>query len=678
MVNLTIDNRAVSARENETILQAARNAGLYIPTLCFLSKVSAAGSCRLCVVEIEGVCGAVASCQTLVKEGLKVTTNSAALFETRRQIMQMMCVNHPLQCGVCDKSGDCELQDKALEFGLREQVFSAKEQPRIMEDWNALTYDPALCVLCERCVRTCNEIVGDAALSIETGGYKSKIAFDSLACSNCGECAAVCPVGAIVTKDFKYRANAWELTKTPSVCLYCSSGCDVVVETKRGEIKRVSADVENGFLCALGRFGFKQSRGATAFDKNAKTIRVNGDETNEEIFLLDEMGYKLVNNAIADFQTFLSAYAKASGETLYNASVADIAVSDTILLFAPAIGGECASIKSAIIRAATIGGAEVVAFAPFENETIAKAATRFIRYETLAEEGAFALLLKTLIKNPEGELKRWIEDLDVGALSAASGVGEEELESIAIGKKTLIALGGEIYSCPKAENIAAMIGLLRAKGFDILMIPPTPNALGIALTADIHSGEGDESDFPAAPNEAKEGTVVTIDRVIKPLNAAIACDGVSAGKLAKERGSQIKWTIDACARLPFNDVAFDDLTPYAIDNPKTEISVFAPSPIAPIEEFSGSMARYDAVYNPFKQEGEMIGSKQFALANGLKNGDNVKIKTKLGVIARKFIVSPKMKGVIAKLEVFDLPKIQTRIKYPYEAVNPRKDELNGG
>ncbi|MDR2639719.1 MAG: (2Fe-2S)-binding protein [Helicobacteraceae bacterium] len=675
MVNITINGRHVGADENETILQAARRVGEYIPTLCFLSKVSAAGACRLCIVEIEGVEGFALACQTPVKEGAVITTNSKALFETRREIMLMICVNHPLQCGVCDKSGDCELQNKALEFGLSEQIFSAKEQPRTIEDWRVLTYDPALCIMCERCVRICNEALGESALSVSAGGYSSQIVFDGDRCVDCGECASVCPVGAIVSKDFKYGANAWELDKTPSTCLYCVGGCDNIIETKRGEIKRVSCDAENGFLCALGRFGFKKSLVQPPFDKNAKSVRINGDETNEEIYLLNELGYRVVSAEIAAFQAFLKSYASASGETLYNAAISDLQSADTVLLFAPLVGEESPVIKRALVKAALEKGADIYAFAPIEEESL-KPFASFIRYETGTEEGVFALLLKRLVKDSSGDLAIWLNDLDDGSLSAECGVGEEELGALKIGKKTVVALGGEIYFCDRAENIAVMLGALRSRGFDILLIPPTPNALGIALTSDTHGGEA-ETCFPAAPNEAKEGTIVTIDRVIKPLNAARAFEGETIAQIAKERGKPIKWTIDATAALPFNDIAFDDLKPYEIDNPKTEISVFAPKAIAPFNEFNGAVARYCAVYKPFKREGELIGSRQFATAVRLKNGDNVKIETKLGDISRRFVVSPRMKGVVAKLEVFDLPKIQAGVKYRYEVVNPRKDELNG-
>jgi len=161
MITLTIDGQRIEAKKGDTILQAARRAGLYIPTMCYLSKVKPIASCRLCVVEVEGADGFILSCQAPAIEGMEVRTNSAELFSHRQNIMKLYDVNHPLECGVCDKSGACDLQNKTLEFGVNTQEFSAKDHKRDLKKWDFIGYDESLCILCEKCVHVCNEVIGD-------------------------------------------------------------------------------------------------------------------------------------------------------------------------------------------------------------------------------------------------------------------------------------------------------------------------------------------------------------------------------------------------------------------------------------------------------------------------------------------------------------------------------------
>ena len=271
-VNFTIDGQNVEGQKGETILQVARKNDIYIPTMCYISKTTPCASCRMCSVEAEGLDGVVLSCNTPPTEGIAITTNSASLENERVNIMKLYDVNHPLECGVCDKSGECDLQNKTLEFDVGQQNFSAKDLSRKVENWGMINYDPSLCILCEKCVHVCNESIGDDAIDIKFGGYSSTIIpknSEKLDCTYCGECIAVCPVGALISSDFQYTANAWELNKVPATCAHCSGGCSLEYEvkdagiTKDASIYRVKNNFEFTNLCGAGRFGFD-------FDKKAE------------------------------------------------------------------------------------------------------------------------------------------------------------------------------------------------------------------------------------------------------------------------------------------------------------------------------------------------------------------------------------------------------------------------
>jgi predicted molibdopterin-dependent oxidoreductase YjgC len=264
MVTLFIDGTPVSAQSDTTILEAALSADIYIPNLCYHQKLRPIGSCRLCVVEIDGVPDPVAACTTPVQDGLKVTTRSAYLEHLRREAIQYILVNHPLDCPVCDKAGECRLQDLCHEFAITGQPLHI-EGAAFRTDYSSplIEKHDSRCVMCGRCVSICTEVQGVHALEFVKTGYDARIGTVdgmTLDCEFCGQCVAVCPVGALISKLFKYRARVWDIKKVASVCPYCGTGCSIELNVKSDQVLRVTSDDESTFnrgnLCIRGSFGY--------------------------------------------------------------------------------------------------------------------------------------------------------------------------------------------------------------------------------------------------------------------------------------------------------------------------------------------------------------------------------------------------------------------------------------
>lgn len=282
MIKITIDDIELDALEGDYILNIARENGIFIPALCYLSGCQPTLACKLCMVEIEGK--RHYACNTKAKDGMKIATNSPQIAAERYAIMQSYAVNHPLECGVCDKSGECELQDFVAHFGVDSQDFFVPDSPKNFAFWSQVKYDPSLCILCERCVTTCKDNLGFAnlkaqkceapsiehakeampkdAFSVWNRRQKATIAFvGESECADCAECVSVCPVGALGVKSFQYRANAWELRQTSSTCALCAAGCKIIYESKRDKdgcerIYRVTNDANFNPICGAGRFAF--------------------------------------------------------------------------------------------------------------------------------------------------------------------------------------------------------------------------------------------------------------------------------------------------------------------------------------------------------------------------------------------------------------------------------------
>jgi formate dehydrogenase alpha subunit len=260
LINLKIDGKQVQIAAGATILEAAEKLGIKIPTLCYLQKVSPTGACRVCVVEVAGTDKTVTACNTRVVEGLDITTQSEKLSAIRRQVVELLLVNHPLDCPVCDAGGECDLQDICYSQDVTSQPFTAEDvNAPTIDHWPLIQQVPNRCILCEKCVKVCHEVIGATALLINNKGDKAFIDKDLARCEFCGNCVQVCPTGTMISKPFKFKARPWELRKTESVCTLCSAQCQVRYESKHGKVLRVtSADgvtVNDGNLCVGGFFG---------------------------------------------------------------------------------------------------------------------------------------------------------------------------------------------------------------------------------------------------------------------------------------------------------------------------------------------------------------------------------------------------------------------------------------
>jgi predicted molibdopterin-dependent oxidoreductase YjgC len=259
MVNLTIDGRAIQAEPGKTILEVAKENGIFIPYLCYHPALKPIGSCRICVVEVKpGPPRPLPACATYVAEGQEVITNSERVLAIRQELMKLVLINHALECPICDKGGECELQELTHALGVGTVDYDAiKLPPNIDYASRLIERHPDRCVTCGRCTRICRDHVGAMAINFMNRGYFTELGSGlvPLDCEFCGSCVDICPVGALINKGFKYSSRSWEMEKTETVCSFCGGGCTYTVQTKDGKIMRV-VNEDSVLLCGRGRFGF--------------------------------------------------------------------------------------------------------------------------------------------------------------------------------------------------------------------------------------------------------------------------------------------------------------------------------------------------------------------------------------------------------------------------------------
>ena len=634
MVSITIDGTEYKAKEGEYILNAARANDIFIPAICYLTRCSPTLACRICLVEADGK--QVYSCNAKVKEGMEITVSTPNILAERRAMMEVYDVNHPLQCGVCDQSGECELQNYTLELGVDSQSYTIQDTKRESTDWSSvLHYDAGLCIVCERCTTVCKDMIGDAAIkTTKRGGealdkaWKDDMPKDAYAmwnklqksviapsngtgntdCSDCGECVAVCPVGALVSKDFVYTSNAWDLKKIPATCAHCSSGCQIYYETKPASIEdrtekifRVTNEWNYVSLCGAGRFAYDfenktATKDASAFAKaveafkKAKVINFNSVITNEEAMMLqtlkEKLGVKLINREARAFQRFLGFYGEASGQSLYSLNFKEVMATDFVMSVGSSLRNDNPNARYAFNNVQKMNKGAGLYFHPV-GDTLVPTFGKNIEMFThkVGHEEAVLLFIIKLFADQDklpSSVKDQLDTDFVELLGGDSAKFEKGFDKMMKKKETFsLMVGEDLYFHEKAENIAKLIAVLEASSaVKVAMIPPRTNSLGVALICDLDDeadgftigynesgdfrlsalGDGD-LDIPAMNQQ--EGTLTNMHKRVTPTNAALDYAGYELNDIMREVTAAPKETIMWTEHLPvakgFKAVEFDSL-----------------------------------------------------------------------------------------------------------------------
>ncbi|HIJ80202.1 MAG TPA: molybdopterin-dependent oxidoreductase [Desulfuromonadales bacterium] len=543
MVNLTIDDKQVTAPKSATIYDAAKINGISIPILCHDKKLKPFGACRMCLVEVEQMKGRqIPACTTPVTEGMIIRTSTPDIIKARKLVLELLLLNHPLDCPVCDKAGDCDLQNLTYEYKVDANRFvDEKFQHEIDYNNPLIERDMNRCVLCGKCARICDEIVAFGALTFIDRGIETKIGCEfegALNCEFCGSCVSVCPVGSLLARPFKFKARFWALTKQKSICGYCGTGCNLTLGVKDNQVLTTLYDENQGFhngqLCVRGRFGYQfinspkrltkplvrkdgaltESTWEEALDivagrlRGGKTVAALATPrlTNEELILFKKLLTENVGTSHFDHaggyahDALTKGFARSFGAAASPATILDIQKSDLLLVIKtdayethPVIGFEInmgvknKGIKLSILsdkkgKLSKLPDAKTLVHAPGSEVALLNAVARAILDSRLADGSAASV-------PGYAELEKSLASFTPEAVAAQSGLKVEDIKQLAAdyaaAEKALIILPtGQGYAGHDAElasaaaNLAILTGKVDREGCGLLCMSEKNNSQG--------------------------------------------------------------------------------------------------------------------------------------------------------------------------------------------------------
>lgn len=540
MVNIEIDGIPLKVDSEKMIIQAADEAGIDIPRFCYHKKLSIAANCRMCLVEVDKSRKALPACATPVTEGMKVFTHSKTAIDAQRSVMEFLLINHPLDCPVCDQGGECELQDMSMGYGSDVGRFS--EGKRVVKDKNIgplISTDMTRCIHCTRCVRFGEEIAGIKELGATGRGEHMEIGTyieSSLISELSGNIIDLCPVGALTSKPYRYRARAWELAAHPSIAPHDAVGSNIEFHTRRNDVMRVvprdNESLNETWLSDRDRFSYlglnHQQRATTPMIKqdgqwqktdwqtalamvsdNLKSLKIkHGAEqiagvispsaTLEESYLFQKLLRGLGSNNV-DYRLRQQDVTENSADyTHHDWSLADIGQSDDILLVGCNIRAEQPIIAHRI-RQAAMAGATVTDINFFESELLMPV-TAHMTVNITGMLGCLSGIAKALISLAGKDDQAWVELLANVTPKAAEQTIAMRLSNAV---QATLFVGALANNHPLAEKIKALAGLISRLTNSQLIVLPTANSTAATIVKNLlsHNIKANKGELQGLNNE---------------------------------------------------------------------------------------------------------------------------------------------------------------------------------